>query len=353
MKNEKLIRILTIITLLGLAVALAGAPLAQASSTIVRFDPGAASVATGQTTTVNVRIDDVTDLKGVEFYITYDPAILEVQDANAGQSGIQITLGSFLTPEFVVVNTVDSTLGKIDFSYMQTSGAVSGSGVVASITFKGKAAGTSTLAFSSSVKLADAGSNPIAFTPQNGQVTVGGGTSPTATPIPPTSTPMPGQPTPTSVPVQPTSTPVPGQPTPTPVPPSTGILGHHTVQPKETLFCIGRAYGVSPWAIASQNGIGYPYYLRIGQLLHIPNVPWTNMSSGPVCPRQFGGGTAPTPVPPTPQPPSGCRAMYTVRAGDTLSSIAWRHGTTVWAIATRNNIPNPNLIFPGQVLCIP
>jgi peptidoglycan endopeptidase LytE len=46
-------------------------------------------------------------------------------------------------------------------------------------------------------------------------------------------------------------------------------------------------------------------------------------------------------------------AAYTVRAGDTLSSIAARYGTTVTAIATANQLSDPNLIFPGQRLTIP
>ena len=41
---------------------------------------------------------------------------------------------------------------------------------------------------------------------------------------------------------------------------------------------------------------------------------------------------------------------YTVAAGDNLSSIASRFGTTVAEICRLNNISNPNLIYPGQVL---
>lgn len=41
---------------------------------------------------------------------------------------------------------------------------------------------------------------------------------------------------------------------------------------------------------------------------------------------------------------------YTVRAGDSLSAIAARFGTTVSALQTANSIRNVNLIFPGQVL---
>jgi LysM repeat protein len=41
---------------------------------------------------------------------------------------------------------------------------------------------------------------------------------------------------------------------------------------------------------------------------------------------------------------------YTVVSGDNLSYIASRFGTTVEDIIKINNIDNPNLIYPGQVL---
>ena len=45
--------------------------------------------------------------------------------------------------------------------------------------------------------------------------------------------------------------------------------------------------------------------------------------------------------------------IYIVQRGDTLSQIALSYGTTVQAIAQRNNIRNVNLIYPGQKLIIP
>lgn len=41
---------------------------------------------------------------------------------------------------------------------------------------------------------------------------------------------------------------------------------------------------------------------------------------------------------------------YTVKSGDTLSAIAKKYNTTYQEIAKKNNIPNPNLIYVGQVL---
>lgn len=43
---------------------------------------------------------------------------------------------------------------------------------------------------------------------------------------------------------------------------------------------------------------------------------------------------------------------YTVKKGDTLSSIASRYGTTYQELARINGISNPNKIYPGQVLKI-
>lgn len=50
--------------------------------------------------------------------------------------------------------------------------------------------------------------------------------------------------------------------------------------------------------------------------------------------------------------PSGDTVYYTVRYGDTLSGIASKYGTTYQHLAQINNISNPNLIYPGQVLVI-
>jgi peptidoglycan endopeptidase LytE len=51
-------------------------------------------------------------------------------------------------------------------------------------------------------------------------------------------------------------------------------------------------------------------------------------------------------------PASVTQSSYTVAAGDTLSSIAARFGTTYQTLASANHLANPNLIYPGQVLVL-
>ena len=52
----------------------------------------------------------------------------------------------------------------------------------------------------------------------------------------------------------------------------------------------------------------------------------------------------------TVQPGSG---TYTVQSGDTLSGIAAKFGTSWQTLQQLNGIADPNLIYPGQVLKLP
>ncbi len=123
------------------------------------------------------------------------------------------------------------------------------------------------------------------------------------------------------------------------------VLGNHTVRTGETLFCIARAYGVDPWAIATQNGIVNANRIRPGQVLAIPAV-YMTLPAGPTCTPQFG--TTP------PEPPvCTCAHQHRVVSGDTLTHLSITYGVSMWRIAQCNNILNLNYIHVGQVLCIP
>jgi|GEM_PF-1459573 len=107
--------------------------------------------------------------------------------------------------------------------------------------------------------------------------------------------------------------------------PGPGGTTIHTVQRGETLWYIARKYGTTVTAIVQANNIANPSLIYAGQRLVIP-----------------GGGGQPGPG-----------RKYVVQRGDTLSAIALRFSTTAIAIAIANNLPNPSLIYPGQVLIIP
>ncbi len=51
-------------------------------------------------------------------------------------------------------------------------------------------------------------------------------------------------------------------------------------------------------------------------------------------------------------PEADSHIFYTVRTGDTLWGIAQRYGTTVAHLAAVNSIANPNLIYPGEIFLI-
>lgn len=142
------------------------------------------------------------------------------------------------------------------------------------------------------------------------------------TPTPTAPPPITDTPAPTTALDQPTATPpppplptLPGPPPPTPTP--IIAIGSHRVLGGETLFCIGRVYGVDWRAIASANGVPYPYTVRAGQNLIIPADRWANILPGPVCAPQFTSPfpglpyeTPTPPVPPTPaEPPTPAPAL--------------------------------------------
>jgi LysM repeat protein len=123
-----------------------------------------------------------------------------------------------------------------------------------------------------------------------------------------------------------------------------GIIGVHYVRPGETIWCIARGYGVSPWAIIAHNGLANPSLIHAGMALAIPNVPAT-LPAGPTCTPQWG--------PPPPPPVCTCAYYHMVVPGSNLFRISLQYGVSMWSIAHCNGILNLNLIRAGSVLCIP
>ncbi len=108
----------------------------------------------------------------------------------------------------------------------------------------------------------------------------------------------------------------------------------HTVRPGDTLWGIARARGTSVGTLQRANGLNSSA-LRPGQVLRL--------SAGAA-----GAGTAAGPAAPAaPSAPSA--ATRTVRAGDTLWSLARATGTSVRALRAANGLAS-DLLQPGQVL---
>ncbi|HOU13178.1 MAG TPA: LysM peptidoglycan-binding domain-containing protein [Anaerolineae bacterium] len=140
-------------------------------------------------------------------------------------------------------------------------------------------------------------------------------------------------PTPTRT-ATPTLTPTP-LPTPTPVPPQT-----YTVQSGDTLGEIAAEFNLTVEELKAFNNLASDD-LAIGQSLLIP----------PPTPTP---GPPPTVDPGVPTTTPAPYLLHTVRAGDTLSTIAEKYGVSVADIRRANNIPEDSeTIQVDHVLTIP
>jgi LysM repeat protein len=63
--------------------------------------------------------------------------------------------------------------------------------------------------------------------------------------------------------------------------------------------------------------------------------------------------TKPAAKPAKPAKPAAADKTHTVKAGETLSGIAAKYGTTWQRLAAYNGIKNPSLVYPGEVIKIP
>lgn len=92
-----------------------------------------------ETLVVDVFVENVTDLYGAEFRLSYDPAVLAVQDMKPEQDGVQIEARSLLPQDkgFIVANEADEAAGTVTFAMtlLNPAPAVSGSGALARVTF--------------------------------------------------------------------------------------------------------------------------------------------------------------------------------------------------------------------------
>jgi hypothetical protein len=117
-------------------------PLGRAMpDTIVRMDPEESDVKVGQIFTVNVSITDVSELVGVDFLLAYNATILQL--VNVDQGPFMQAVG----PTFMVNLTKEGMvwLAVVILDPQGHMPSASGSGVLATVTFKAIAPGESSL----------------------------------------------------------------------------------------------------------------------------------------------------------------------------------------------------------------
>lgn len=178
--------------------------LAAPGSASVRAIASSANVAVNSTFTVDVQIDNVSNLYGAEVHLTFSKNLLELVDADTAKPGVQIEPGAMLASgaKFIAVNRADNLAGTIDYAITQLNPMppVSGNGRLARLTFRTKAKGTASVHFVSSI-LANRDGGVIPATTSDTQIIIGGAaptktSTPTRTPTPtrtatPTRTPTP------------------------------------------------------------------------------------------------------------------------------------------------------------------
>jgi LysM repeat protein len=114
----------------------------------------------------------------------------------------------------------------------------------------------------------------------------------------------------------------------------------YTIKAGDTFEAIARNFNVSLSELLSAN----PHLVLAGTVLTIPQP--AGAGEEPDDPDD------PIDIPDDPVVPVDV-VTYVVKAGDTLTAIALKFGSSVKAIADFNHIQDPNLIYVGQVLKIP
>jgi N-acetylmuramoyl-L-alanine amidase len=120
----------------------------------------------------------------------------------------------------------------------------------------------------------------------------------------------------------------------------------HTVQPGETLWSIATANNFTTSALAAANGLSEDSQVVLGSQIKIPSVSEAAAALSSGTPLSSSGSTSTG----SGAPPAGA---YTVRPGDTLSSIAGRSGVPMIAVANMNGVDPAKPLLIGTVLKLP
>lgn len=112
----------------------------------------------------------------------------------------------------------------------------------------------------------------------------------------------------------------------------------HTVVRGDTLSSIASRHGVSTQALLKANGLGLTSIIYPGQKIRIPG---------------SSGTSSPVASTPSASTSTSSASSYVIKSGDTLSSIAKKHSTTVEKLLRANGLSWTSTIYAGKKLTIP
>lgn len=119
-------------------VALAGA---EPGEVVVSLKAGTTAVTTGETFEVSIELAGLSGVIAADVQLAFDATRLQVVDADPGTKATQVTPGR-LIPGLIGANQADNQSGRIRFAVATTGAGVSGSGILATVTFRAIAPGT-------------------------------------------------------------------------------------------------------------------------------------------------------------------------------------------------------------------
>lgn len=127
--------------------------------------------------------------------------------------------------------------------------------------------------------------------------------------------------------------------------------GSYTVKSGDTLSAIAARHNISLSDVLSRNGLNMRSIIYPGQKITVgagaPAAPAPSIQPSPA-------PAAPAPAAPAPAPAAPASGgTYTIKAGDTLSAIASRHGVKLSDILSANQLSMTTVIYPGKKLVIP
>ncbi|MEK1321276.1 MAG: LysM peptidoglycan-binding domain-containing protein [Limosilactobacillus fermentum] len=121
---------------------------------------------------------------------------------------------------------------------------------------------------------------------------------------------------------------------------TTATATYYTVQSGDTLSGIAVEYNTTTATLTSLNNLSNPNLIYVGQRLLVKSASAASSATSTATSTASATSTSST----------TSATTYTVKSGDTLSSIASSHNTTTAALTSLNSLANPNLIYVGQVL---